>query len=473
MNNFHYSSYNDFYNKVIHLTNSEKGDQFEYLTKFLFLIHPNFINITKHIYLYSEIPYDIKGKFQLPNIDKGIDLLLVTYDNKYYPIQCKFRTDIEDIIPWTDLSTFAGQLFVGNFQKGILVTNTFEICDEIKKSDKIDVINGDFFDNLIDDFFTNVQNYIHNIPIYYQHKNTRYYQDRIINSTIKYFQSNDRGYISMACGTGKTFTVFNIDKNMNNSKTLILVPSLYLLSQIYSEFAIDLIDTDTKFILIGSDSEHKDVFLSTDRNSILEQLVTDSKIIVISTYQSCELLNNIDIVFDLIIFDEAHKTVSEGKQFTNALYNNNIKSNKRLFVTATPKITGDEDDEISMDNVAIYGDCIDTYQIGEAIDDGYLCPYEIHAMYVSNKDIVEFKDRNVLVDDTIYNFHFIACLLMLQDKLKTTLNHLLTYHSSINSSKMFTKLLKNNCDLSSRERIKSHLRNKIELNSTNLDDYYL
>ena len=223
--------------------------------------------------------------------------------------------------------------------------------------------------------------------------------------------------------------------------------------------------------MIGSDSEHKDVFLSTDRNSILEQLVTDSKIIVISTYQSCELLNNIDIVFDLIIFDEAHKTVSEGNVFTNALFNANIKSNKRLFVTATPKITGDEDDEISMDNVAIYGDCIDTYQIGEAIDDGYLCPYEIHAMYVSNKDIVEFKDRNVLVDDTIYNFHFIACLLMLQDKLKTTLNHLLTYHSSINSSKMFTKLLKNNCDLSSRERIKSHLRNKIELNSTNLDDF--
>ena len=82
MNNFNYSSYNDFYNKVIHLTNNEKGDQFEYLTKYLFLIHPNFINITKHIYLYSDIPYDIKNKFQLPNIDKGIDLLLVTKDNK-------------------------------------------------------------------------------------------------------------------------------------------------------------------------------------------------------------------------------------------------------------------------------------------------------------------------------------------------------------------------------------------------------
>ena len=103
-------------------------------------------------------------------------------------------------------------------------------------------------------------------------------------------------------------------------ETLILVPSLYLLSQIYSEFAIDLIDTDTKFILIGSDSEHKDVFLSTDRNNILEQLVTDSKIIVISTYQSCYLLNNIDIddntIFDYCIKDECE----ESKKLLDYLY---------------------------------------------------------------------------------------------------------------------------------------------------------
>jgi predicted helicase len=39
----------------------------------------------------------------------------------------------------------------------------------------------------------------------------------------------------------------------------------------------------------------------------------------------------------LIIFDEAHKTVSNGL-FSNAMYDENIKSKKRLFLTAASKI---------------------------------------------------------------------------------------------------------------------------------------
>ncbi len=81
--------------------------------------------------MYNEIPFDIKTKFNLPNIDKGIDLLLMNNDDEFYPIQCKFRSNVNEIIYWNELATFAGLLFVGSFKKGILITNTFDICDEI------------------------------------------------------------------------------------------------------------------------------------------------------------------------------------------------------------------------------------------------------------------------------------------------------------------------------------------------------
>lgn len=157
----------------------------------------------------------------------------------------------------------------------------------------------------------------------------------------------------MACGTGKTFTTYKIDLEMNTKRTLILVPSLYLLSQLYKELSNEYVeDKNVKFILVGSDVDSREPFLSTDRKKIKKRVKdnSDDKIIIISTYQSCDKLKEIVKEYDLIIFDEAHKTVNDGN-FSYALYDENIKSKKRLFVTATPKIYNKYDDiEISPDD---------------------------------------------------------------------------------------------------------------------------
>ena len=71
-------------------------------------------------------------QFNLPSYDKGIDLIVQTIDDEYYPIQCKYRDDRFKTVNWTNLSTFVGQAFgISNFKSAIYVTNTFDIIPEI------------------------------------------------------------------------------------------------------------------------------------------------------------------------------------------------------------------------------------------------------------------------------------------------------------------------------------------------------
>lgn len=453
------NKFSDIYEITKKFNTKQKGDFFEIITKYIFILHPNYCNITKNIWLYEDIPIKYAKKFNLPTQDKGIDLLLENNDGEFFAIQSKYRSNIFASVTWGELSTFAGQLFVGNFKNAIYVTNTYDIDKEINKCNKISCVCGDFFndDNLDKHFFDNIRCYLQKKEIIHVKRKPYDYQLDAINDTIEYFKENDRGYLSMACGTGKTFTTCEIDNKMENKITLVLVPSLYLLSQLYKEWSLEHANNkNIKFILVGSDIDTKEPFLSTDTKNIKKKIkeYKQSKIIIISTYQSCDKLSSLKEA-DLIIFDEAHKTVSDGL-FTFALHNDNIKAKKRLFVTATPKIydkkidTNSDDDAeciICMGNKNIYGDCIYTYQIGQAIDDNRLTPYEIHLMYITDKQIKQYQNKLVNIDNITYNFHYIATMMMIKQLFKEKeINHLLTYHSSIKNCKDFESLLDENLE---------------------------
>lgn len=458
------NTFNDVYNVTEMLSEKSKGDLFEIITKFMFLYHTDYVNRTKNAWLYNEIPLDVRKAYKLPSKDKGIDLILETNDNKYYAIQCKFRQNPFDKVSWTNLATFAGQAFVGGFENAMYVTNTCSIDNEIAKCSKIGCIYGIFFDSLDSHFFDNIRNYVNGKKSVYIKRKPKDHQVPIISETIKYFEKNTRGYLSVAPGAGKTFMVCEVDKKLQNKLTIVLVPSLYLLSQVYSEFAMEYVDDKSiTFLLCGSDADisgddskeqEKIPFLTTDKNEIKKQIdgIT-GKLIIISTYQSCERLVDglTNKSVDLIIFDEAHKTVNTGC-FSFALSDDNIKAKKRLFATATPKVftkVGDDEDSdeiISMDNEKLYGKCIYVYQIGQAIDENVLVPYEIVLMHINDEQIKKYTNKNVTVKadeiETIKNFHYVATAMMIENMInKKEINHLLTYHSTIKNSKDFSKLL--------------------------------
>ena len=131
--------FNDFVTHVKPLPVKMKGDLFEELTKYIFMYHPNYCQFTKKVWLLDEMPLDLLTKLGLPFRDEGIDLILQDKYNQYHAIQCKYRTDVNIVIPWGDLGTFYGLSFgVSNgFTGGFYVTNTAEITANAKRSTQV------------------------------------------------------------------------------------------------------------------------------------------------------------------------------------------------------------------------------------------------------------------------------------------------------------------------------------------------
>jgi len=112
------------------------------------------------------------------------------------------------------------------------------------------------------------------------------------------FESADRGQMIMACGTGKTLTALFIAQRLAARRTLVLVPSLSLLTDTLREWTAN--DEDFEFLPVCSDetvtgtdaavSSTADLGfpVTTDPRDIAAFLRgrSDSRRVVFATYQS-------------------------------------------------------------------------------------------------------------------------------------------------------------------------------------------
>jgi len=279
----------------------------------------------------------------------------------------------------------------------------------------------------------------------------REYQKEAIKDVIEGFKTADRGKLIMACGTGKTFTSMKIAEDAGiagkGGFVLFLVPSLSLLSQTLSDwkqqckfpikaFAVCSDNTTGKADLEDLDSLTVGSELSYPATTNAKQLAVqvnealknkDCLTVIFSTYQSLDVihqaqhlskqnnrkqlplvdelkeprLNSDDTSmksFDLIVCDEAHRTVggyySDEKEavFTRVHDNDYVKAKKRLYMTATPKIYGaepkkqQEQGEIvlfSMDDDKIFGKVFHSINFSTAVKLGSLVDYKVIVLTVS------------------------------------------------------------------------------------------
>lgn len=453
------NNFGEIYKITSKLDKKEKGDLFELFTFNLFKLDPRLnINLDK-IWLYADIPKSILERLGLPSKDKGIDLL-AKINSKYYAIQCKFRQDPGVIVPWSSLGNFFGLSFGMNdkIAGGFLITNTYDLCNEVMRSNKVVSIYSDYFDNLPKQFFRSIGN----DTVLYVKKTPFIHQMECKNAVCDHLDTERRGYVEMACGSGKSLTAYWIMKQQCKWLGIIFVPSLQLLSQFATDFINqayaekEIID----YLMIGSDSDidsdtkykSNGLILTTDLTYIKKYIIEcDKKLIVFCTYQSAnKLTESIDkeFAFEIAIFDEAHKTVGQiDKEFGHMLTNKHMRIKKRLFVTATPKFyNGVDDNIVGMNNEKIYGKCIYTYNTGQAIEDKMLTDYQVLLVTATNKSIVKDIKKNKLVkyeeefDDMEANY--LGTILILLKKMHDqTINHLITYHGTVARAKLFAKLL--------------------------------
>lgn len=108
--------------------NKVKGDIFEYLTKYIFL----YDGYSK-VYLYNEIPYELKQQLNLPNNDHGIDLIISKDGKDWVGVQCKWRTKFSCVIEKRFVTEFMHEINNSNLSYGIFFTNVKKCLDDYLK----------------------------------------------------------------------------------------------------------------------------------------------------------------------------------------------------------------------------------------------------------------------------------------------------------------------------------------------------
>lgn len=423
----------------------DKGTAFEKLIKIYLENEPKYNALLSKVWTWKEFPYR-------ENVgDTGIDLVAETYENDFWAIQCKFYDEAYNITKGdvdTFLSTSSKFFYVDGKQKKFSYrliassTNHYNHNAEETLQNQDPPVGklglNDLLESQID--WEKYSLASQNIPII-QKKSPREDQDKAIKKVIKGFEKYDRGQLIMACGTGKTYTSLKIAEKQLNGRgnVLFLVPSIALASQTLSEWAAQckysfnacIVCSDNKASK-GDHSTDLGIPSTTNVNRLIEWYNKSKELnrnmnFIFSTYQSIEVVSEfskkLNIEFDLIICDEAHRTTGailsdeDESSFTKVHNNDFIKGKKRLYMTATPKIYGDgvkgrvseiNAELCSMDDEKLYGPEFYKLSFSEAVKQGLLTDYKVLVLAVDEEyvkielqDLLKDENHELKLDDSV------------------------------------------------------------------------
>ena len=303
----------------------------------------------------------------------------------------------------------------------------------------------------------------------------RDHQNEARTAVVQGLQTADRGQLIMACGTGKTYVTLWIKEALNAQRTLVLVPSLGLLSQLLREwtfaaatpFEVLCVCSDQTVGTKGSDEAIHSVAdlafpVTSDADEVKRFLSGAGNRVVFSTYQSSLVVAAAQAdpaipAFDLAVADEAHRCAGKvGSDFTAILDNAQIRSTKRLFATATPRTYSStvhkaaEDrgvEVVGMDNAALFGEVLYALPFGKAIERKLLTDYRVVIIGVDDPTIAQWIAKRELVSTGTgieTDSESLAAQIGLLKAIKDyDLKRIISFHSRVNRAEAFTTDMQN------------------------------
>jgi len=397
-----------------------KGFQFECFVKWFLVNDPEWATQVDQVWMWDEYP-ERWGR------DCGIDLIFKHINGEIWAVQAKCYAP-EYSITKSDVDTFLSESNRTGIDKRLLIAttdkvgaNAKQVCNAQEKAVTLFLYSN--FEQAAIEYPDHISN-IH-LAKRKERPSPRIHQLKAIDDVELAFKGADRGQLIMACGTGKTFTTFWIKERLDAHTTLVLLPSLSLLSQTLREWtfashtpfhALCVCSDETVGKKSGDDAiigSIQDVSFPTtsDAQEVSEFLKVDGNKVIFSTYHSspviAEAQENHDVpTFDLVIADEAHRCTGEiGKAFSTILDQTKIRAKKRLFATATPRtysanlkknasergvnVTG-------MDDETVFGSVFHTLTFGEAIEAELLTDYQVVIIGVDQPMVAKWIENREL-----------------------------------------------------------------------------
>jgi len=225
------ATFDEFYNSLPkgsdQETSKKRGDYFEKVFVPWFLkTDPEWSSKVSQIWLWDDYP-------QRWGSDCGIDLVYEDKQGKHWAVQSKCVAPDRDISK-AEIDSFLSESSDSRIHGRLLIASTDGIgknADQVLERQEKKVVRfllENFrqsevdFPSSPDDLTTGHRK---------KRKPPRPHQLEAIKNVVEGLQKEDRGQLLMACGTGKTLTSLWINEALKAKQTLVLVPSLSLLSQ--------------------------------------------------------------------------------------------------------------------------------------------------------------------------------------------------------------------------------------------------
>ncbi|WP_426079189.1 DEAD/DEAH box helicase [Janthinobacterium sp. PSPC3-1] len=424
----------------------EKGTYFEELVVTYLRNEATYRDLYSQVWSYTNWAAEqgIDGR------DTGIDLVAKTQGTgEFHAIQCKFFAE-DYKIQKADIDSFFTASGKKPFVRRIVITTTnnwSEHANDALQNQQPPVNKIDLHD-LETSQIDWAQYQPRHTAVLHEKKKLREHQQTALSAVQHGLATADRGKLIMACGTGKTFTSLKIAELLagRGKRVLFLVPSLALLSQTLTEWTQEC-DTPLHSFAVCSDSDvgkkravDEDVVqtfahelrypATTEPRRLALEMAKRHDVehmsVVFSTYHSIEVISKAqkehDLAdFDLIVCDEAHRTTGatfdddDESNFVKIHNADFIRASKRLYMTATPRIYGDnakasaEKDNValcSMDDEALFGKELFVITFSQAVQRGLLVDYKVIVLAVDESHVnrrlqalLADENNQVKVDD--------------------------------------------------------------------------
>jgi len=229
-----------------------------------------------------------------------------------------------------------------------------------------------------------------------------------VGRIVKEFQRKHCSLVTMACGSGKSRVTFSVIEKLKKTISIVAVPNLGLIKQVRDGVSDRKLLRNHTQLLVCSTIRHGDVretpedygfYVTTDPQTILEacQAATVKKpLLIVVTYQSFDKIqaamllakkSRKPVTLGLLVADEAHNTAGENtKKMSLCLSDSVAKIQKRLFLTATPRVAGETvlrpETLNCMNDTSVYGNLVYDLSFAKSIKQGITCDYEIRSMEV-------------------------------------------------------------------------------------------